>query len=147
VPVEPAFEVEGARQIAHAFRSTAGSTKDLSAAHRKVAKVVEGGSRRGAASGRPQQRAAGRTLAARGSQASADLALRNTSAVPFGLGAFLGSHRPQFPGLPWVGNRWDILAGDGPHVIADAIRRDAEDIRQTFADEVLALLKSHGIIE
>jgi hypothetical protein len=143
VGVEPHIEVDGLAEVRRALKAAKGSTKDLRQAHRRVAKVAETGSRRDARSGIPQQRRAAKVLLAKGSTQGADLAIRNTSAVPFGLGAFLGGHRPQFP--PWVGNRWDVLAGDGPYVIAEAIQRDRDDILAAFDEEMGQLLEAAGL--
>jgi len=125
------------------LKAVSGSTKDLRTAHRRIGKIVEQGSRAGAASGTAQQQRAASTLLAAGSVKGAELAIRNTSKVPFGLGAFLGGKRPQFP--EWVGNRWDVLAGDGPYVIAQQIRTREPEIRDAFTEEVLTLFALIGL--
>ena len=141
----PAVEVDGIRDVRRAFRRATGSTRDLGKAHKKVGKVVELESKRRAKSvGTRQQAKAARALLARGTGTTAELSIRNTKAVPFGLGAFMGGHRPQFP--PWVGARWDILQpGQGPYVIGEAIRGELPEILTVFEAEVGAALTAAGL--
>lgn len=138
----PAFVVTGAEDLRRSFRRAQGTTRDLSRAHRKVSKVAEGGAKR--TSGTRQQERAKRALLGKGGAKSADLAIRNLSSMPFGLGAFLGARAyPQFP--DWVGNRWDLLAGDGPYVIAEAIQRDRDEILDAFEQHVADALTAAGL--
>lgn len=141
--VEPAFVTEGIVELRAQLREVAGTDKDLRTAHRRVSKVVESASRSRSGGGTRQQARAASTLLGKGSATGADLAMRNTSRVPFGLGAFLGGKRAQFP--EWVGARWDVLAGGGPYVIGDAIRAERQAIETTFADEVLAVIAQAGL--
>lgn len=140
----PAVRVDGATELRQKFRSATGNTKDLRAAYRRVAKVVEGESRSRAPGGTRQQGAAAKVLLGRGTSSAAQLAIRNTATIPFGLGAFLGARRwQQFP--DWVGNDWDLLAGDGPYVIAEAMRDEREQILETFEEEIGAALRAAGL--
>jgi hypothetical protein len=140
---EPAVHVEGIAEARAAFRRATGTTKDLSKAHREVSRVVQRSSRSQAKGGTRQQARAAAVLLAKGSSTAADLAIRNTGRVPFGLGAFLGGKRPQFP--EWVGNRWDILSGGGPYIVGDAIRGDMPEILETFEQQVAEALRSAGL--
>lgn len=139
----PAVEVEGIAEARSAFRRAAGSTKNLSKAHREVARVVQNESRSRAGSGTRQQVRAAKVLLAKGTSTAADLAIRNTGRVPFGLGAFLGGKRRQFP--EWVGNRWDILSGGGPYIVGEAIRGELPEILETFEKEIGAALSEAGL--
>lgn len=143
MPVEPAFVTEGIPELRTRLKAVAGTDKDLRGAHRRVSKVVESGSRARAGSGTRQQARAASTLLGKGDAKGASLAMRNTSRVPFGLGAFLGGKRPQFP--EWVGSRWDVQAGGGPYVIGDTIRGDRLAIETSFADEILRVIEQAGI--
>ncbi len=139
-----AFDIEGANEVRRAFRRAAGNTKDLRAAHKRVAKVVEQSSKSRAKSATRQQARAQKALLGKATAKSADLAIRNMASMPFGLGAFLGAKRyRQFP--DWVGNRWDLLAGIGPYVIAEAIRDDRDEILTTFEEEIGAALRAAGL--
>jgi hypothetical protein len=143
MPVPPALEVEGIAELRRTLKAAGAGTRDLQQAHKRVSKIVEGGSRRRAPGGTRQQRAAGKVLLGKGTVKGADLSIRNTAKVPFGLGAFLGGKRPQFP--EWVGARWDVLAGGGPYVVADAIREDRTEIMDTFAEEIAAVFAAAGL--
>lgn len=139
-----AFDVDGANEVRAAFRRAAGNTKDLRAAHKRVAKVVETASKSRAKGGTAQQSRAQKVLLAKSTAKTADLAIRNLASMPFGLGAFLGARRyRQFP--EWVGNRWDLLAGVGPYVIAEAIRDDRDEILTTFEEEIRGALERAGL--
>lgn len=142
---EPAVRVEGATELARAFRQVAGSTRDLSAAHRRIGREVvnivrsEGGATR-------QQSAAMRSIIGRGNARAAEVGLRNMASVPFGIGAFMGSLAyPQFPA--WVGNSWSLIDGEGPYVFRDAFKRlsTQEAIEAAFLDEIEAVLQKAGI--
>jgi hypothetical protein len=143
VAIEPAFVTEGVPELRARLKAVAGTDKDLRNAHRRVSKVVESSSRSRASAGTRQQARAASSLLGKGDARGAALAMRNTTRVPFGLGAFLGGKRPQFP--PWVGARWDVLAGGGPYVIGEAIRADRAQIEQSFVDEILAVIAQAGL--
>ena len=138
--------VDGLKEARRAFRDAEGKTRDLSAAHRKVAQLATERTKARAATGTRQQAAAAKALIGRGTAAGADLAVRNTSAVPFGKGAFFGSLRwQQFP--MWVGNTWDIEAGDGPYIIRDVLsdRSNIEDFQDKFLEEFGSALAAVGL--
>lgn len=78
-----------------------------------------------------------------GTGRAAILNLRNTKAVPFGLGAYLGGHRRQFP--DWVGNNWDLLKGKGPYVVAPTIKQHQDEILGAINAELSRVLKEAGI--
>lgn len=143
-----AVEIHGARELRTAMRrmKVEGAGKALRETHKKVAKLVEGKVR---GKGDAQQQAAARALLGKGSQKSADLAIRNLASVPYGLGAFLGaegrfgwysakrysnSSGSQFP--EWVGNNWDLFNGIGPYVIADQIKANRQEILDSYLEEM-----------
>lgn len=128
---EPAVNVVGAKELARDFRKATGSTRDLSRAHREVGRLATDRSKGRAASAAPQQQKAARALLGKGTSSEASVAVRNMGSVPFGIGAFMGAIQyRQFP--PWVGNSWDIEAGEGPYVIAEAIASGMPEILETF---------------
>lgn len=93
---------------------------------------------RGAAQGgtRQQQRAA-YNIVGSGTLSGGQVVLTAGNDLPFALGAFWGSKRPQFPGLRWVGKSWEAgVHGQGPYFINDAIADDAEQIEATLEDLV-----------
>ena len=62
------------------------------------------------------------------------------------VGAFFGSLRwQQFP--MWVGNTWDIEAGDGPYIIRDVLsdRSNIEDFQDKFLEEFGSALAAVGL--
>lgn len=135
--------VEGIRELRSALRrmQVDGSSKALRQAHKNVAKFVEQRSR---GRGTAQQVRAARAILGKGETAEASIAIRNLSAVPFGLGAFMGSLRyKQFP--TWVGNNWNLEAGEGPYVIADAIQSGRTDIMREFVDEMRKAADALGL--
>lgn len=139
----PAIEVEGIAEVRRALKAAGAKSSELSKAHRRVGKLVEGESRSGAGGGTRQQSSAAKVLLGRGTTKSAILAIRNTARVPYGLGAFLGGKRPQFP--EWVGNNWDLLNGDGPYVIAEQMRRNRDEILDEFEAAVLDAFERVGL--
>jgi hypothetical protein len=157
MPSRVAVEVHGARELRTALRrmNVEGANKALRQTHQKVAKFVEGRTR---GKGTPQQQAAARALLGKGSQKSADLKIRNLASVPFGIAAFMGaqgrfgwysakryssSAARQFP--DWVGNNWNLEAGIGPYVIADQIKRDRQEILDTYLEELAATADALGL--
>lgn len=139
-------EVDGLKEARRAFRDAEGKTRDLSAAHRRVAQAAAERVRARASSGTRQQAAAAKVIKGRGSASGADLAVSNTSGVPFGKGAFFGSLRwKQFPA--WVGNTWDIESGDGPYVIRDVLSNPAEieQLGDMFIEEFATALATAGL--
>lgn len=142
----PPIRVEGLTETRKAFRKAGATTatKAIRTAHRTVGKFVEKESRGRAAGASRQQARAAKTLLGKGTAAEAALALRNTDAVPFGIGAFMGSKRlAQFP--DWVGNNWDLAAGDGPYVIAEAIGDNFDEILELFETEIGQAIESAGL--
>jgi len=139
----PAVRVDGVDEVRRSLKAAGAKSSTLSKAHRRVGKLVEGESRRGAGGGTPQQRSAAKVLLGKGTAREAALAIRNTNKVPYGLGAFLGGKRPQFP--DWVGNRWDILGGSGPYVIADAMRSNRDEILEEYESAVLDAFRAAGL--
>lgn len=138
----PTIRVDGAQELSRAFRN-AGRGKELTAAHRRVAKLVESRTRDGSASGTPQQAKAAKAWAARASAVGAQIGIRNSATVPFGIGAFMGSlaYR-QFPA--WVGDSWDLLAGSGPYVLRDVFGRNLDEIEDTYLREIAQSLAEAG---
>jgi len=118
-----------------------GLDKALRAAHRVIAKDVASDIR-GATVGTRQQRKAIKSIAARGEPTAAVIGIRN--AVPFGIGAFMGSIRyKQFPA--WVGTNWNLESGEGPYVVAPTIGHDLPKIKDDFSKEVSKALESFGL--
>ena len=139
-----AFQVEGLDEARRGFREVAGSTRELAAANRQVAKVVEPRARSYAGSGTRQQARAVAAITGKGTAAQAVISIRNTGAVPFGIGAFLGAVRfRQFPG--WVGPSWDIAAGEGPYRVAPAIRDALPEVAREFATAVADTFAPAGL--
>lgn len=141
-----AIQVDGLNETRKAFRDAGGKTRDLSAAHRKVARLATERTKARAATGTRQQAAAAKALIGRGSASGADIAVRNTAAVPFGAGAFFGALRwQQFPA--WVGNTWDLESGSGPYVIRDVLndRTNLDDFQDTFLEEFGSALAAIGL--
>lgn len=139
----PAVEVEGLVEARAAFREAGGKTSDISRGHRKVAKVVEERARSYARSGTAQQSKAANVLAAKGTAKEAALAIRNTAARPFGIGAFMGAIRyRQFPA--WVTNAWNIEAGEGPYQVAPAIRDALPEVLAAYDEEVASIFEEVG---
>lgn len=151
------IEVHGARELRTAMRrmNVEGAGKALRETHKKVAKLVEAKSR---GKGDSQQQKAAKALLGKGSQKSADVAIRNLASVPYGLGAFLGaqgrfgwysakrysnSSARQFP--DWVGNNWDLFNGIGPYVIAEQIQANRQDILDTYLDELALAAEALGL--
>jgi hypothetical protein len=141
--VDPAVRVEGIRELRTRLRrmQVDGTNTALRAAHKNVAKFVEGRSR---GRGTAQQVKAARAILGTGDTAEAILKIRNLNAVPFGIGAFMGAVQyPQFPA--WVGNQWDIEAGEGPYVIADVVASGRTDIVEAFIDEMRMAAEALGL--
>ncbi len=140
------IEVEGLKELRRSFDRADRKELDrgLRQAHKKVAKDVESDSRGAASGGTAQQAKAIRAILGQGTPESSIIRLRNSAAVPFGIGAFMGALQfKQFPA--WVGTAWDIEAGDGPYVVAETIARDMDDIQDTFLDEIGNVLDEYGI--
>jgi hypothetical protein len=157
MPGNTGVEVHGARELRTTMRrmGVEGSNKALKEAHTNVAKFVEDRTR---GRGTRQQVRAARALVAKGTARSAMLAIKNTGAVPFGIGAFMGASsrfgwyaarryrnepRRQFP--EWVGNNWDLENGQGPYVIAEVIQERRDDIYEAFLDEMRKAAESLGL--
>lgn len=142
--IEPAITIEGADQIRKSFKAAGGATKDLSKAHRQVAKVVERKSRANAKGATRQQAKAAAVLLGKGNASGASLAIRATSKAPFGIGAFMGALRyRRFP--KWVGENWDVMEGTGPYVVAPTIAENRDEILDTFAEQVGDVMESVGL--
>lgn len=156
-----AVTVDGADELARTLRRVQGSTRDLSAAHRRIGREAAEMVRTAPGKTR-QQSAAIRALIGRGSQRAAEVGIRNLSAVPFGMVAFMGAGRrtgwaatARALGAPtrrqqhlaWVGSTWDIEAGDGPYVFRDVFRDavNRERIRSEYEDEIGRLLEKVGL--
>lgn len=145
-PGEPAIRVEGLREVRRNLRQAGDreTPKQVRAAHKDAAKVAEGKSRGRASSSEPQQQRAAAALLGKGTPAAAVLAIRNTGAVPFGVGAFMGAKQfRQFPA--WVGNAWDLEAGVGPYVVAEAIRDGLEEITDTYLEALRRAFRDAGL--
>lgn len=139
----PLIQVEGIADVRRSLKAAGAKSSDLSKAHRRVAKLVEGESRAQAPSGTRQQAAAAKALLGQGTTKEAQLAIRNTKRIPFGKGAFLGGKRPQFE--DWVGTSWDVMSGDGPYVIAEAMRDRRDDILDEFEAAVMDVFQAVGL--
>lgn len=96
--------------------------------------------------GRPQQRAAAWGITAESTAAASKLRVSTAGEKPFALGAFFGSNRPQFPGLPWVGASWDAgVEGEGPYHLNPALAATADKVEEELAEIVESLaLKSRA---
>jgi hypothetical protein len=140
----PAYvQVIGAKEIARQLRSAHGKvgTKALREAHKTIAKRLEVDIR---GKGTRQQQKAAKAILGKATARSADIAIRNLSSVPFGLGAFLGAKQyRQFPA--WVGNNWNIDAGEGPYVIAPTIASHRQQIADMFTDELRRAFDEIGL--
>ena len=72
------------------------------------------------------------------------MAIRNMASMPFGIGSFMGSVRyKQFP--EWVGNTWNLEAGQGPYVIAPTIASNLDEIMDIFIDMLQVAAESLGL--
>ena len=101
-------------------------------------------SKHAAISARPQQQRAAAALLGKGTAKEASIAVRNTGRVPFGIGAFMGALQyRQFP--PWVGNSWDITAGEGPYVIAEAVAAAMPEIVEEFEWAIGHAIRQAGL--
>jgi len=141
--VDSYVRVEGIRELRSALRrmGTTGANKALRGAHKSVAKMVEGESR---GQGTAQQVKASRAILGKGDTDAALIAIRNLASVPFGLGAFMGALQyKQFP--EWVGNQWDLEAGEGPYVIAPIIASRRPDIIEEFERQMRSAAESLGL--
>lgn len=107
---------------------------------RELAAVAEESAmdaRGSAQGGRPQQKRAAYNIVGKGTFKGAVVEVANTAEEPFTLGAFFGSKRPQFPGIPWVGNSWE--AGEpreGPYFVNAAIASNADRAEEKIGDLV-----------
>lgn len=133
--------VSGLDELRDALLKAQNTTKPLTAAHRKVAKIVEPAARGRAASGTGQQQnMAGGIKAAANAKASL-IRMRNTGAHPYVVGAVMGAKRfRQFP--TWAGNQYTSKGGVGrgsPPIVGTAIEDKRDEVENTFRDEILAL--------
>lgn len=99
---------------------------------------------RGAAQGgKPQQQRAAYNIVGSGNARGGQVVLTAGNNLPYALGAFWGSKRPQFPGLPWVGKSWEAgVHGQGPYYINDAIADDAELIEAKLEELIDRLART-----
>jgi hypothetical protein len=140
----PAVRVEGAKELSRAFRKATGTTRNLSRAHREVGRLVADRSKDRAASSAPQQRKAAAALLGKGTSREAQLSIRNTGRLPFGIGAFMGALQyRQFPA--WVGNSWDIAVAGGPYVIGEAVRANMVEIVDEFERNLGHAIREAGL--
>jgi hypothetical protein len=146
MPFGPAVVVENEADVRRMFKALGGAGKELSKANRKVAKKVETGTRGRAGSGSAQESSAAKALAARATQSAAELAIRNSASVPYGVGAFMGALRyPQFP--KWVGSSWDLAAGTGPYAISDYFGGGGVDeVKDEYVKQIAEVLAGAGLI-
>jgi hypothetical protein len=146
LPGRPAIRVEGLDDTRRALRraGATSATKAIRAAHKTTAKLVEGESRSKASGATRQQARAARSMLGKGTVKAAALALRNTGSIPYGIGAYMGSKAyAQFP--DWVGNAWDLAAGEGPYVVAEAISENLDEILDLFETEIRDAIESAGL--
>ena len=123
-----------------------GQKEALKEAHVSVAELVRDRSQH---RGTRQQVAAAKAMVADGTTTMARIRIKNTPAAPFAIGAFMGakgrfgwygkrryrsSSARQFP--EWVGNNWNLEAGQGPYVIAEIVQEGRQDILDAFLDEM-----------
>jgi len=142
----PAIRVEGLDETRRALRKAGATsaTKAIRAAHKTTAKLVEGESRSRASGATRQQARAARSMLGKGTAGAAVLALRNTGSIPYGIGAYMGAKAyRQFP--DWVGNNWDLAAGTGPYVVAEAISENLDEILELFETEIRDAIQSAGL--
>lgn len=146
LPGRPAIRVEGLDETRKALRKagSVGVNKAVRGAHKDTAKLVEAKSRARAGSGTRQQASAAKSMLGKGTVREAVLAMRNTASVPYGIGAYMGAKAyPWFE--TWVGNDWDLAAGEGPYVIAEAIASNLDEILGLFETEIDAAFESAGL--
>lgn len=139
-----AVDVDGAKQLAQAFRQMAGpgARKGLRSAHVETSRFVTTKSK--ASPDTAQQQRASRALLGKGTQDSGYVAIRNMASMPFGIGAYIGAKRyKQFP--DWVGNTWNLEAGQGPYVIAPVIGSNMEEIKDIFLDMLQVAAEAVGL--
>lgn len=101
---------------------------------------------RGAAQGGTrQQQTAAYNVVGSGNLAGGSVVVSNGNGIPWALGSFFGSKRPQFPGLPWVGKSWDVgVRGQGPYFINDAIADDADDLMRELPQIIERVARASG---
>lgn len=127
-----AVRVEGFDEFRRGLRRMAPEIQDEFKKELKAMAEESAMDARGAAQGgkRQQQRAA-YNIVGSGTLSGGRVVLTAGNDLPYALGAFWGSKRPQFPGLPWVGKSWEAgVHGQGPYFINDAIADDAELIEK-----------------
>jgi hypothetical protein len=106
--------------------------------------MVADRSKERAASSAPQQRKAAAALLGKGTSREAQLSIRNTGRLPFGIGAFMGAL--QFKQFPiWVGNDWDIEVAGGPYVVGEAVRANLDEIVEEFELNIGHAVRSAGL--
>lgn len=142
----PAVQIEGATELRKQFKQLGGKTKDLSAVNRKIARSATELVKARSSLGTRQQASAAKSFIGRGTSKAAEIGIRNTASMPYGLGAFMGSIRwKQFPA--WVGNSWELGSGDGPYVLRDVFGDSSklEEISDEFLREFAELASSVGL--
>lgn len=154
-----AIEVEGLDATRRALRELGVKSKDLNAAYRSISRVAATRAQGKARSGTRLQAAAARAFIGSASGKGAEIGIRNLGSVPFGQVAFLGSarrtgwaargrsaggaRRPQHPA--WVGNSWDIEAGEGPYVLTDVINEGRDEFVSMMQAEIDRLIAGQGL--
>lgn len=134
--------VTGLDELRDALLKAQNTTKPLTVAHRKVAKIVEPAARARALSGTRQQAKMVGGIKAAANAKAALIRIRNTKRHPYVVGSIMGAKRfRQFP--TWVGNQYQAggaAVGRGsPPVIGTAVDDKRDEVRDTFVKEVLAL--------
>jgi hypothetical protein len=140
----PAVRVEGLNELRRGIKKM---DKELAKEFRdelkKLAEESAIDARGAAQGGTRQQQAAAYNIVGSGTRAGGSVVVSAGNDLPFALGAFWGSKRPQFPGLPWVGKSWEAgVHGQGPYFINDAIADDAELIEHRIGELVERLART-----
>lgn len=134
--------VTGLDELRDALLKAQNTTKPLTAAHRKVAKIVEPAARGRALSGTRQQARMVGGIKAAASNRQAIIRIRNTKSHPFVVGAVMGAKQfRQFP--TWAGNQYQAggaaIGRGSPPIIGTAIDDKRDEVRDAFVKEILAL--------
>lgn len=141
-----AVRVEGFAEFKRGLKRMAPEVqKEFKDALKEMAEESAIDARGAAQGGTRQQQVSAYNIVGSGTMAGGQVVLTASNGLPQALGAFWGSKRPQFPGLPWVGKSWEAgVHGQGPYFINDAIADDAELIEAKLSQLVERLAQTTG---
>lgn len=155
--------VEGARELRAAFRDIEGpaGAKRLKEAHLEVSVMAAADATAAATGGTKLQQKMAGAIRPRATATVAGIALSRTGAFQASGVAFYGSQKRsgwfaqskynQYTGKdqgfpPWVGNTWKAAtAGQGPHLINDAMAAHVDAYGERFRTAVLTAARDVGI--